>query len=118
MWSEIEFENLKKIFLEEVGCSSLNKGEEKEFYEKFETGRNLDLSEVHDEKEAIDQICEKLEIPLELAAFFKDNFVNDPALSPEEHLKIECVLAKSFFVLNKSGTKATWSSSGKKPKKS
>ena len=53
MWSESEFENLKKIFLEEVGCSSLNKEEEKEFYKMFETARNLDFFEVHDEKEAI-----------------------------------------------------------------
>ena len=105
MWSEIEFENFKKIFLEEVGCSSLNKEEEKEFYEKFETGRNLDLSEVHDEKEAIDQICEKLEIPLELAALLKENFVYDPALSPEEHFKNGVRLGKEFVC-------------GKKPKKS
>ena len=96
MWSESKFENLKKTFLEEVGCSSLNKEEEKEFYEMFETARNLDFSEIHDKKELIDQICEKLEMPLELAAFFKDNFVNDPALSPEEHFKNGLRLGKEF----------------------
>ena len=48
-------------------------------------------------KKAVDQICEKLEMPLELAAFFKDNFVNDPALSPEEHFKNGLRLGKEFF---------------------
>ena len=42
-------------------------------------------------------MCEKLEIPPELEAFFKDNFVDDPALSLEEHFKNGVRLAKEFY---------------------
>ena len=47
------------------------------FDEILEKLRSIDFSELHDEKEAFDQICEKLEISPELVAFLKDNFVID-----------------------------------------
>ena len=89
MLSESGIHNFKKIFLDELGCYSQNNKAEKVFDERFEKARNLDFSEVHDEKEAIDQICEKLEIRPELAAYLKDNFVDDPALANEENFRNE-----------------------------
>ena len=97
MWSESEIYNFKKIFLDEMCCYSQNNEAEKVFDETFEKARNLDFSEVHDQKEAIDQMCEKLEMPPELAAYFKDNFVNDPALTNEEHFRNGILLGKEFF---------------------
>ena len=74
MWSESEIHNFKKNFLDELGCYSQNNEAEKEFDEMFEKARHLDLSEVHDEKEALDQIFEKLKIRPELASYYKDVF--------------------------------------------
>ena len=56
----------------------------------FEKLRSQDLYD-------LDSICEKLEMNPELAAFFKDNFVYDPALSPEEHFKNGVRLGKEFY---------------------
>ena len=42
-------------------------------------------------------MCEKLEMPPELAAYFKDNFVDDPALTNEEHFRNGMRLGKEFF---------------------
>ena len=96
MWSESETHNFKKTFLDEVRCYSQNNEGEKLFDEMLEKVRNLDFSEIHNEKEAIFQIFEKFEMPLEHAAFLKDNFVNDPALLPEEHCKNGLRLCKEF----------------------
>ena len=96
MWSESEIQIFKKIFLDEMCCYSQNNKAEKEFDKMFEKLRNLDFSELHDE-EVIDKIFEKFEIPPEPTAFFKDNFVVDPALSPEEHFKIGMRLCEEFF---------------------
>ena len=59
MLSESEIHNFKKIVLDELGCYSQNNEAEKVFDEALEKVRNLDFSEVHDEKEALDLICEK-----------------------------------------------------------
>ena len=77
MWTESEIKNCKKIFLDEIRrCSQNNKAEmlekaEKVFDEMIEKARNLDFSEIHDEKEVIEKMSEKLETPPELTAFFK-----------------------------------------------
>ena len=64
---------------------------QKEFDEEIDKGvkkaRNLDFSGVHDDKEAIDRICEKCEISPELAAFLKDNFSYDLDLTEEENFR-------------------------------
>ena len=78
MWSESEIHNFKKIFLDELGCYFQNNEAEKVFDETFEKARNLDFSEVHDEK---------LETRPELAAYLKDIFVDDPALTNEENFR-------------------------------
>ena len=73
--------------LDELSCCSQNNEAEKVFDETFEKARNLDFSEVHDEKEAIDQICEKLEIRPDLVAYFKDNFFVDLGLTNKENFR-------------------------------
>ena len=73
--------------LDELSCCSQNNEAEKVFDETFEKARNLDFSEVYDEKEAIDQICEKLEIRPDLVAYFKDNFFDDLGLTNEENFR-------------------------------
>ena len=65
MWSESEIHE---------SCYSQNYEAGKVIDETLEKARNLDFSEVHDEKEAIDQIFEKLEIRPELLVYLKDNF--------------------------------------------
>ena len=108
MWSESEIHNFKKIFLDEARRYCQNNEAEKvfdEMFEKvldemcemFEKARSLDFSELHDEKEAIDKMSEKLEMLPGLKAFFKDNIVIDPGLSPEEHFKNGLRLAKEFY---------------------
>ena len=62
MWPESEIQNCKKIFLDEMRRYSQNNEAEKVFDEMFEKARNLDFSELHDEKEVIDKMSEKLEI--------------------------------------------------------
>ena len=104
MWSESEIKNFKKIFLDETHCYSGNNKAEKAFDESFGEMKNLDFSELHDEKEVIDKMFEVLEMPPKLAAYFKDNFVNDPALSLEEHFKKGLRLGEENFVLNKCST--------------
>ena len=87
MWSESKIQNFKKIILDELGCFFQNNKAEKAFDEAFEKARNLDFSGVHDDKEAIDHICEKFEISPELAAYFKDNFSYDLDLTEEENFR-------------------------------
>ena len=64
-----------------------NNEAEKAFDEAFEKARNLDFSGVHDDKEAIDHICEKYEISPGLAAYFKDSFSYDLDLTEEENFR-------------------------------
>ena len=65
MWSESKIHE---------SCYSQNYEAGKVIDETLEKARNLDFSEVHDEKEAIDQIFEKLEIRPERLVYLKDNF--------------------------------------------
>ena len=97
MWSESEIQNCKKIFLDETHCYGQNDEAEKVFDEMIEKSRNFDFSEFQDKEEAIYKLFETLEIPAEFAAFLKDNFVNDPALSSEEHFKKGLLLSKELL---------------------
>ena len=91
MFTESEIQNFKKIFLDEICCTSGKAEAEKIFDEKFEKTRSINQ---HDD---LDSICEKLEMKPELKAYFKDNFVFDPTLPHEEHFKIGMRLGKEFF---------------------
>ena len=102
MLSESEIHNFKKIFLDEMGCYSRNNEAEKAFDESFEKVRNLDFSEVHDEKEAIDQFCEKFEIRPELAAYFKDNFFMTWTLQMKKTSEVYRVLSWVTLTKNRS----------------
>ena len=90
MWTESEIQNCKKIFVDELGCYSQKDKAEKMLDELFEKVRSQDFYD-------LDSICEKLEMEPELAAFFKDNFVHDPALSFEEHFKNGVRIGKEFY---------------------
>ena len=92
-----KFRISKIFFLDEARCYCQNDEAENFFDESFEKLRNLDFSGLHYKKEAFDQMCEELEIPPKLAAYCKDNFVKDPALSPEECFKNGVRLAKEFY---------------------
>ena len=105
MSAESIIQNCKKIFVDEMSSFCQNDEAEKAFDEFFEKLRNLDFSEVQDEKEAIDNLSE-IGITPELMAYFKKTTLS---MTRPFHLKnaseMECVLAKSFVVLNKSSTK-------------
>ena len=87
MWSESEIQNFKKIVSDQLGHFFQNNKAEKTFEKGIEKARNLDFSGVHDDKEAIDHICEKCERSPELGAYFKDNFSYDPDLTKEENFR-------------------------------
>ena len=87
MWSESEIQNFKKIVSDQLGHFFRINEAEKAFEKGIEKARNLDFSGVHDNKEAIDHICEKCEISPELGAYFKDNFSYDPDLTKEENFR-------------------------------
>ena len=69
MLPESQIQNCKKIFLDEVRRKA---------------------------EKAFDEESEKLEMPPEIVAFLKDNFVNDQVLSHEENFKTGIRLAKEF----------------------
>ena len=105
MFSESEIDNFKKNFLDELGCYN---EAEKVFDEMAEKAKNLYFSvmalispEMQDFSEASALIWEKLEIPPEMLAFFKDNFDFDPALLPEEHFKNGLRIGQEFFLIEK-----------------
>ena len=84
MWSESEINNFKKIFLDELGCYSQNIEAEKVFDETFEKARNLDFSEVHDEK---------LEMHPDLAAYLKTTLLMTWPLQMKKTSEMQCVLS-------------------------
>ena len=90
MVAEIENQNCKKSLLDEIhrllqACKEMNK--------ILEKVKSKEFSELDD----LDSICEYLGMCPEMKAFFKDNFVDDPALSPKEHFKNGMRLGQEFF---------------------
>ena len=126
MFSESQIENLKKIALEELGCNdNVEKAFEKalektkipafsEVVAQIEKSLNQKLlppfplelgkfecPEMQDFSEESARICEELEIPPEMLAFFKDNIVFDPALSFEEHFRNGIRMGQEFCCIEK-----------------
>ena len=97
MWSESEIHNYKKILHDELPGYFQNNRAEEAFDEMLEKARNLNSSELLDEKEAIDEFCEKLEAPPKLATYLKDKINLDPCLTNEEHFRNGVRLGKELY---------------------
>ena len=117
MFSESQIENLKKIALEELGCNdnvekAFEKALEKTKIPAFSLNQKLlppfplelgkfECPEMQDFSEESARICEELEIPPEMLAFFKDNIVFDLALSFEEHFRNGIRMGQEFCCIEK-----------------
>ena len=86
-----------EICLEEMRCYSNNGEIEKAFDQTIKKIKNLNISEIHGEKEMIDKVFKTLEIGPELKEYFKNNFVVCPILLLEEHFKKGILIGKEFY---------------------